>query len=78
MLLEKRSIIEGTMRRFTMNTTQQNQVTIPTVPLAAAHFTLESVYGSVPVREGSEDIDELSRIAKDEKAGRSVRELREG
>lgn len=48
-----------------------------TVRLAPSRFTLESVFGSVePVGE-PRDLDALVRDAKDEKAERTVRELRD-
>ena len=48
-----------------------------TVRVAAAAFSLESVYGSVTSREGRQDFDELTRIAKEGKVARTLRELRE-
>ena len=47
-----------------------------TVRLVAVPYSLESVYGSVSSREGRQDFDELSRIAKEEKAAGTVREMR--
>ena len=47
------------------------------VRLAPASFTLESAYGSVKPSKKSEDFEEISRAAKDEKAERTVRELSE-
>ena len=40
-------------------------------------FTLESAYGSVQPSAHPEDLDQLVRDAKDAKAERTVRELRE-
>ncbi len=42
-----------------------------------ASFSLEAAYGSVDPSTQPEDWDEVSRIAKDEKAEKTVRELRE-
>ena len=47
------------------------------VRLTAATFSLESAYGSVKASANPEDWDEITRNAKDEKATRTVRELRE-
>lgn len=47
------------------------------VYLAAASFTLESAFGSVKPSQHPEDFDEIIRIAKDEKAERTIRELNE-
>ena len=47
------------------------------VRLAAASFTLESAYGSVKPSKRPEDLDEVSRKAKDAKAEETARELRE-
>ena len=38
-------------------------------------FTLESAYGSVKPSQRPEPFDEITRIAKDEKAERTAREL---
>ncbi len=47
------------------------------VSIAAAEFTLETAYGSVnPITDGR-TLDEIIRDAKDEKAERTVSELRE-
>ena len=40
-------------------------------------FTLESAYGSVQPSTAPEDLDQLVREAKDAKAERTVRELRQ-
>lgn len=45
------------------------------VRLAPAPFTLESAYGSVKPSQRPEDFDEISRNAKDAKAGQTAREL---
>ena len=47
------------------------------VRLAAAPFTLESVYGSVKPSKHPEDLDEVARKAKDAKTEETARELRE-
>ena len=48
----------------------------PTKPIRAnASFTLESAYGFVKPIRRPENFKEIARIAKDEKAERSVREL---
>ena len=44
---------------------------------AAESLSLESAYGSVKPSAKPEDFDKISRIAKDEKAARTVRELGE-
>ncbi len=45
------------------------------VRLAPVTFSLESAYGSVKPSGKPEDFDELSRIAKEAKAEKTVREL---
>ena len=45
------------------------------VRLAPAAFSLESAYGSVKPSKRPEDFDEVSRIAKETKAEKTVREL---
>ena len=47
------------------------------IPDEASALSLEAAYGSVKPTEKPEDWDEVSRIAKDEKAARTVRELSE-
>ena len=47
-----------------------------TVRLAAAEFSLESAFGSVRPSARPEDLEQLARDAKDEKAVATVRELR--
>lgn len=44
------------------------------VTLVPAHFTLESAFASVPPLTGM-DLEEISRVAKEEKATRSAEEL---
>ena len=46
------------------------------VSLVASEYTLESAYGSVTPLTRPENFEQLSRIAKDEKAARTVRKLR--
>ena len=47
------------------------------VSIASAEFTLETAYGSVkPITDGR-NLDEIVRDVKDEKAERTVRELRQ-
>ncbi len=46
------------------------------VRVGRAEFTLESAFGSVEATKRPEDIDEISRTAKDEKAERVARGLR--
>jgi antitoxin PrlF len=48
-----------------------------TVWLMPVEFTLEQVLGSVTPLRQPEDLDELSRIAKEEKVQRTLRELDE-
>ena len=43
----------------------------------ASALNLESAFGSVKASAKTQDWDEVSRIAKDEKAARTVRELSE-
>jgi bifunctional DNA-binding transcriptional regulator/antitoxin component of YhaV-PrlF toxin-antitoxin module len=45
------------------------------VRLVAARFTLASAYGSVKPRSEPEDLQEISRVAKDEHAATVVREM---
>ncbi len=45
------------------------------VRLAPAAFSLESAYGSVKPSKRPEDFDQISRIAKEAKADKTVREL---
>ena len=45
------------------------------VRLAPAAFTLESAYGSVKPSKRPEDFDEISRIAKEAKAEKTMRDL---
>ena len=45
------------------------------VRLAPASFDLASAYGSVKPKQQPEDFEEASRIAKDEKAEKTVREM---
>ncbi len=45
------------------------------VGLAAASFSLESVYGSVKPSKSPEDFDEVARSARDAKAEETAREL---
>ena len=47
------------------------------VRLAPASFTLESAYGSVKPSQRPEDFEKLSRAAKEAKAERTLRKLRE-
>ncbi len=47
------------------------------VRLTAATYTLESAYGSVKAFANPEDLDEIARNAKDDKAARTARELSE-
>lgn len=47
-----------------------------TVRLTAAPFTLESVFRSVRPSAHPDDLEAIIRDAKDEKAARTVRELR--
>ena len=47
------------------------------VHLQAASFTLESAFGSVRPSQRPEDFKAISRIAKDEKAEQTARELDE-
>jgi AbrB family looped-hinge helix DNA binding protein len=47
------------------------------VRLMPVEFTLEETFGSVTPLHRPEDFEELSRLAKDEKAARSVREMRQ-
>lgn len=47
------------------------------VHLEAASFTLESAFGSVTPSQRPEDFEAISRIAKDEKAEKTARELGE-
>ena len=42
---------------------------------AESFFTLESAYGSVKPSRRPENFKEIARIAKDEKAERTIREL---
>jgi AbrB family looped-hinge helix DNA binding protein len=46
------------------------------VSLVASEYTLESAFGSVTPITRPENFEQLSRIAKDEKAARTVRKLR--
>jgi len=46
------------------------------VSLVASEYTLESAYGSVKPLSRPENFKKLSRIAKEEKAARTVRNLR--
>lgn len=48
-----------------------------TVRLMLVEFTVEQVLGSVMPLRQPEDLEELSRIAKEEKVQRSLRELDE-
>lgn len=48
-----------------------------TVRLMLVEFTVEQVLGSVKPMRQPEDLEELSRIAKEEKVQRSLRELDE-
>jgi AbrB family looped-hinge helix DNA binding protein len=48
-----------------------------TVRLMPVEFTVEQVLGSVTPLQQPEDLEELSRIAKEEKVQRSLRELDE-
>jgi AbrB family looped-hinge helix DNA binding protein len=48
-----------------------------TVRLMPVEFTLEETFGSVTPLHRPEDIEELIRLAKDEKAARTVREMRQ-
>jgi antitoxin PrlF len=45
------------------------------VQLAPVEFTLDQVFGSVTPIQRPEDFEELSRIAKEEKAERTYREM---
>lgn len=47
------------------------------VRLMPVEFTLEETFGSVTPLQRPEDFEELSRLAKDEKAARTVREMRQ-
>ncbi len=47
------------------------------IPAEASSLSLESAYGSVKSSGNPEDWAEVSRVAKDEKAEKTVRELRE-
>ena len=47
------------------------------IPDEASALSLESAYGSVKPSAKPENWDEISRIAKDEKAEKTVRELSE-
>ena len=47
------------------------------VRLAAASFSLESVYGSVKPSRRPEDLDEVARTAKEAKAEQTAQELLE-
>ena len=47
------------------------------IPDEVSSLSLESAYGSVNASENPEDWDEVSRNAKDAKAEKTVRELRE-
>ena len=48
------------------------------VCLSQAAFTLESAYGSVNPSRRPEDFEKISRLAKDDKAERAARKLRQG
>jgi AbrB family looped-hinge helix DNA binding protein len=48
------------------------------VRLVPAELSLEHVFGSVTPIQRPEDFEERSRIAKDEKVERTLREMREG
>lgn len=48
-----------------------------TVTIMPVEFTLEETFGSVTPLQRPEDFEELSRLAKDEKAARTVREMRQ-
>ena len=47
------------------------------VRIAPASFSLESAYGSVKPAAGPDDLEQVSRDAKDEKAERTASELGE-
>ncbi len=48
-----------------------------TVRLRKAPFTLETAYGSVKALEGHRDLDDIIRMAKEEKAADLVGEMNE-
>ncbi len=47
------------------------------VHLKATTFSLESAYGSVKPSQSPEDFKEISRVAKEDKAEKTARELRD-
>jgi len=59
---------------FTDSSTPENRKTIPAESSA---LSLESAYGSVKPSAKPEDWNEVTRRAKDAKADKTVRELRE-
>ena len=60
------------MPQFTNTTTQRNQATIP-----ETEFSLETAYGSVKPAPDNQNLDDIIRDAKDEKAEQAARELGE-
>lgn len=63
------------MRDFTQTTNSTDDSN--NVRSTATPFTLESAYGSVSPSQSPEDFKEICRIAKDDKAERTVRKLSE-
>lgn len=47
------------------------------VRLRPSKYTIETAFGSVPPRRHPEDIEELIRLAKEEKAERTIRKLQD-
>lgn len=47
------------------------------VTSSTAFFRLDSIYGSVRPSQSPEDFDEICRVAKDDKAERTVQDLNE-
>ena len=60
-------------KEITDSTSPEKRTTIP----AETPLSLESAYGSVKASANPEDFDKISRIAKDEKAEKTIRELNE-
>jgi AbrB family looped-hinge helix DNA binding protein len=52
------------------------RITGDSVHVVPVELTLEQVFGSVTQIDRPEDLEELSRIAKEEKAEQTIRELR--